>query len=212
MSRRVVFSLLLVAVGMGLFFIWHRFNSPADYANFPPRAGTAWVAFGDSLTAGYGVEPGQDYPSVLGRRLGVNIENHGSAGDTSQDGLNRVEEIVRLNPRVVLLCLGGNDGLRQMSARQMFANLGAIIDRLHQAGAFVVLIGIRSASLFDKNAAGFKKLANEKQVLYAPNILQGLLTDPQLMSDSIHPNEKGYEAIADRLEQVLRPLLPRLLP
>jgi lysophospholipase L1-like esterase len=66
--------------------------------------------------------------------------------------------------------------------------------------------------LFDKNAAGFKKLANEKQVLYAPNILQGLLTDPQLMSDSIHPNEKGYEAIADRLEQVLRPLLPRLLP
>ena len=196
---------------MGLFFIWHRFNRSADYANFPPRAGTAWVAFGDSLTAGYGVEAGQDYPSVLGRRLGVNIENHGSAGDTSEDGLNRVEEIVRLNPRVVLLCLGGNDGLRQMSARQMFANLGAIIDRLHQAGAFVVLIGIRSASLFDKNETGFKKLANEKQVLYAPNILQGLLTDPRLMSDSVHPNQQGYEAIADRLENVLRPLLPRLL-
>ena len=170
------------------------------------------MAFGDSLTAGYGVEPGQDYPNVLSRRLGVIIENHGSAGDTSQDGLNRVEEIVRLNPRVVLLCLGGNEGLRQMSGRQMFANLGAIIDRLHQAGAFVVLIGIRSASLFDKNESGFKKLANEKQVLYAPNILQGLLTDPHLMADSIHPNDKGYEAIADRLEKVLRPLLPRLLP
>src|SRR6185295_15443060 len=161
MSRRVVFSLLLVAVGMGLFFIWHRSNRSADYANFPPRSGTAWVAFGDSLTTGYGAEPGQDYPSVLGRRLGVSIENHGSAGDTSQDGLNRVAEIVRLNPRVVLLCLGGNDGLRQM-----FANLGAIIDRLHQTGAFVVLIGIRSASLFDKNETGFKKLAKEKHLLY----------------------------------------------
>ena len=212
MSRRVVLSLLLVAVGMGLLFIWYRFNRAADYANLPPRSGTAWVAFGDSLTAGYGVEPGQDYPSVLGRRLGVKIENHGGTGDTSQDGLNRVEEIVGLNPRVVLLCLGGNDGLRQMSARQMFANLSAMIDRLHQAGAFVVLIGIRSASLFDKNEAGFKKLAKEKQVLYVPNLLQGLLADPRLMSDSIHPNQQGYEAIADRLEKVLRPLLPRLLP
>jgi len=76
----------------------------------------------------------------------------------------------------------------------------------------VVLIGIRSASLFDQNETGFKKLAKEKQVLYVPNILQGLLTDPHLMSDSIHPNEQGYEAIADRLEKVLRPLLPRLLP
>jgi lysophospholipase L1-like esterase len=197
---------------MGLFFIWHPSKHSTDYANFPPRSGTAWVAFGDSLTAGSGAEPGQDYPSVLGRRLGVNIENHGNAGDTSQDGLNRVEEIVRLNPRVVLLCLGGNDGLRQMSAGRMFANLGAIIDRLHQTGAFVVLIGIRSASLFDKNETGFEKLAKEKQLLYVPNILQGLLTDPHLMSDSIHPNEQGYEAIADRLEKVLRPLLPRLLP
>ena len=212
MSRRAVLSLLLAAVGMGLFFIWHQSERSAAYANFPPRSGTAWVAFGDSLTAGYGAEPGQDYPSVLGRRLGVNIENHGSAGDTSQDGLNRVAEIVRLHPRVVLLCLGGNDGLRQMSARQMFANLGAIIDRLHQTGAFVVLIGIRSASLFDKNETGFKKLAKEKHLLYVPNILQGLLTDPHLMSDSIHPNEQGYEAIANRLEKVLRPLLPKLLP
>src|SRR6266511_4783951 len=106
MSRRVVLSLLVAAVGMVLLFMWHRANRLADYANFPPRAGMAWVAFGDSLTAGYGAEPGQDYPSVLGRRLGVKIENHGSAGDTSQDGLDRVEEIVRLNPRVVLLCLG----------------------------------------------------------------------------------------------------------
>jgi acyl-CoA thioesterase-1 len=208
----VLLWLLLVAVGTGLFFIWYGSNRSADYANFPPRSGTAWVAFGDSLTAGYGAEPGQDYPSVLGRRLGVNIVNQGSAGDTSQDGLNRVEEIVRLNPRVVLLCLGGNDGLRQMSPSQMFANLGGIIDRLHQAGAFVVLIGIRSASLFDKNETGFKELAEEKQLLYVPNMLQGLVTNPRLMSDSIHPNERGYEAIADRLEKVLRPLLPRLLP
>jgi lysophospholipase L1-like esterase len=212
MSKRVVRWLLLIVVGMGLFFIWHRSKSSANYANFPPRAGTVWVAFGDSLTSGYGADEGKDYPTVLGQRLGVKIENHGTSGETSQDGLNRVEEIVRLNPRVVLLCLGGNDGLRQMSARQMFANLGAIIDRLHEAGAFVVLIGVRSASLFDKNETGFKKLAQEKQLLYVPNILEGLLTDPRLMSDSIHPNEQGYEAIADRLEKVLRPLLPRLLP
>lgn len=180
------------------------------YVNFPPTAAGPWIAFGDSLTAGYGAEAGNDYPTVLGKKLGVPIENAGRNGETSKDGLNRVEALAQRNPRVVLLCFGGNDALQQVSREETFSNLGSIIDRLHHQGTFVVLLGIRSATLRDKNASWFKQLAREKHVLYVPNILDGVLTHPDLMSDEVHPNDKGYALIADRIAQVLQPLLPQL--
>ena len=124
--------------------------------------------------------------------------------------MNRLEEIVRLQPRVVLLCLGGNDGLQQLPMEKTFANLSAIIDRLQSSGSFVVLIGVRSASISDRYASHFKKLAKEKRVLFVPNILSGILGTPNLMSDYVHPNEDGYKAIAERLEKILTPLLPKL--
>ena len=93
----------------------------------------------------------------------------------------------------------------------MFANLGAMIDRLHAQGSFVVLIGIRGAGLMgDANADGFKGLAAEKEVKHIPNFLDGLLSQPSLMSDYVHPNDAGYAKIAERLEKELRPLLPKL--
>src|SRR6266446_10233470 len=167
----------------------------------PPRATGPWIAFGDSLTAGYGAEPGHDYPTLLGRRLGVEIKNFGHYGETSRNGLDRVESVAALNPRVVLLSLGGNDALQQLPPEQIFRNLAAIIGRLQQQGAFVILIGIRSTTIRDKNASRFKKLARETRVFYVPDILAGILTHPQLMSDYVHPNDKGYEAIAGRLEK-----------
>ena len=178
--------------------------------NFPPTAIGPWVAFGDSLTEGYGASEGNNYPALLGSRLGVRIINKGRSGDTTAEGLTRVEEVLQLQPRVVLLCLGGNDSLNQESKKQTFANLAAIIDSLRQNGSFVVLIGIRSASLRDRNESYFRQLADEKQVLYIPNILKGVAFKPIYMSDAIHPNDEGYKQIAIRLEKVLRPLLPKL--
>jgi len=124
--------------------------------------------------------------------------------------MNRLDEILRLQPRVVLLCLGGNDGLQQLPTDKTFANLSAIIDRLQAQGSFVVLIGVRSASISDRYASHFKKLAKEKHVLFVPNILSGILGTPNLMSDYVHPNEDGYKAIAERLEKILTPFLPNL--
>jgi acyl-CoA thioesterase-1 len=180
------------------------------YHNFPPAADGPWLAFGDSLTAGYGASPGKDYPTVLGKRLGLKIENHGVVGQTTAGAFGRLENAAQTRPRVVLLCLGGNDGLQGMSRDVMFQNLGKIIDRFHAEGSFVVLIGIRSTTLRDKNEEGFEKLAAQKRVLYLPDMLSGLLTDPRLMSDQIHPNDAGYEKIAERLSAELRPLLPQL--
>src|SRR5438552_15496279 len=133
--------------------------SQTHYANFPPTASGPWIALGDSLTEGFGASEGNSYPAQLSGRLGVAIINKGKSGDTTAGGLNRLGEIIELQPRVVLLCLGGNDSLNQEPKKQTFANLAAMIDQLHQAGTFVVLIGIRSASLRDRNESYFRELA-----------------------------------------------------
>jgi acyl-CoA thioesterase I len=205
---RKIFLILLVALfAVAAWWIWF---AKASYVNLPPTANGTWIAFGDSLTAGYGAEAGNDYPTIVSKKLGVSIENAGRNGETSKDGLNRVEAIAQRNPRVVLLCFGGNDALQQVPREETFANLNSIIDRLQQQGSFVVLIGIRSATLRDKNASWFKRLAREKRVLYVPNILDGVLAHPDLMSDEVHPNEKGYAIIADRIAQMLAPVMPQL--
>jgi lysophospholipase L1-like esterase len=203
-------GILLVVVIVAALAIWWLWPQRISYNDLPPKANGPWVAFGDSLTAGYGAESGNDYPTLLGKKLGFAIENFGRNGETSNDGLNRVEAVTARNPRVVLLCFGGNDALRQIPREETFRNLGTIIDRLEQQGSFVVLIGIRSATLRDKNASWFKQLAKEKHVFYVPNILDGVLTHPNLMSDEVHPNERGYAFIAERIGNELQPLLPQL--
>jgi acyl-CoA thioesterase-1 len=206
--RFVKILTVLLLAGSSL-YIFQKCSS-TTYKNLPPTARGEWIAFGDSLTAGYGAGEGQDYPALLSKDLGVPIRNLGVPGNTTQDGLNRLDQALELQPRVVLLCLGGNDSLRSMTIEKTFANLASIIDRFQQSGSFVVLIGVHSASLRDKNETHFKKLAKEKNAFYIPDILEGVLGIPPLMSDYIHPNEAGYRAIAERLGTILRPLVPRL--
>ncbi len=186
------------------------FSGPPVPVNLPPLATGPWIAFGDSLTQGYGASQGQSYPAVLGQNLAIPILNLGVSGETSEDGLRRLDAVAQQRPRVVLLCFGGNDSLKQIPLMSTLDNLGAIIDRLQAEGSFVVLIGIRSASLRDKNEKHFARFAREKGVLYVPDFLRGIAFKPVLMSDAIHPNDEGYRLFATRLEKVLRPLLPRL--
>jgi lysophospholipase L1-like esterase len=201
----------VLAAGLVVACFWgYRRARGPEYANLPPTGGKAWIAFGDSLTAGTGANPGRDYPAQLAARLGVQIGNFGVPGNTTEDGLVRLPEVLAQRPRVVLLCLGGNDSLRQMPAKATFDNLERIIDQFHQQGAFVILIGVRSASLLDQFESPFRALAKRKRVLYVPDILRGVLLKPDLMSDSLHPNDQGYARIAARLEDALLPLLPKL--
>jgi len=208
MSVKRIAILLLLIGGIVAAFVW--FGGSHDYRNLPPTADGPWVAFGDSLTEGHGASPGNDYPALLGMRLGVDIQNLGKTGETSEDGLNRVDAVVALKPRVALLCFGGNDALQGKAVSQTTANLGQIIDRLHGEGCFVVLIGIRSASLRDRNESHYKTLAREKEVLYVPDMLKGLAFKPIYMSDAIHPSDAGYARIAERLEKALKRVMPKL--
>lgn len=207
--KRLLAVATVLALGLGLFV---TFRSERRYVNFPPANGTTWVAFGDSLTSGQGASEGNDYPAVLGKKLGIPILNLGTPGATTQNALGKVDEVLNAKPRVVLLCFGGNDTLNGVPHQQTFGNLTRIIDQLQQAGAFVVLLGIRTASVRDKYRSEFNKLAKQKRVLLVPNILDGVLGNPGLMSDYVHPNDQGYAAIAERLETALAPLLPELSP
>ena len=208
-SRRNLLLFSLLALAILIYLLWP--GAHWRFHNLPPTATGPWVAFGDSLTAGYGAGDGGGYPAQLSKRLGFPIENLGEPGETSADGLKRIADVEALNPRVVLLCFGGNDVLRSLPRSQMYANISAMIDRLHARGSFVVLIGIRGPSVIgDANAKGFKELAEQKEVKHVPNILDGILSQPSLMSDYVHPNDAGYAKIAERLEKELKPLLPKL--
>jgi acyl-CoA thioesterase I len=209
MSLKRIILIVILAAGVLGAYLWFTGES-RDYTNFPPAATGPWIAFGDSLTEGYGASTGHDYPTLLGQRLGIAIQNHGRSGETSSDALKRVDEIVALEPRVVLLCFGGNDSLQGEPASRTFGNLAQLIDRFHARGTFVVLIGIRTASLRDRNEKQFGKLAREKRVLYVPDMLKGLAFRPIYMSDAIHPNDAGYARIAERLEKALSPIAVKI--
>lgn len=208
-SRRTLVIAAILLLGFVALWFWR--GRGWDYQNLPPRAAGPWVAFGDSLTEGFGANPGGDYPSQLGTRLGVKIQNMGVSGETSADGLRRLSQVEDFQPRVVLLCFGGNDVLRNVPREEMISNVGAMIDRLLARGSFVVLIGIRSASLVgDRNAGIFKDLAREKGVLYVPDILDEVFSTPSMMSDYVHPNDAGYARIAEKIEKALGPVLSKL--
>jgi acyl-CoA thioesterase I len=211
LSRRKLLTLVTLVLLASIAFVWRKCDASYDFVNLPPRAAGPWIAFGDSLTEGFGATAGNDYPSVLSRRIGVPIQNAGVSGETSSDGLKRLEAVENSSPRVVLLCFGGNDVLQGLPRDRMIANIREMIDRLQARGTFVVLLGIRgSGALGDRNAKAFQQLAREKQVLLVPNILDGLLTSPSMMSDYVHPNDAGYAKIAERVEEVIAPLLSQL--
>lgn len=208
-SRRTLILLVTSLLCVVAVVLWNRRSW--ELTNLPPRATGPWVAFGDSLTQGYGAATGADYPTQLGKRLGITIENWGVSGETSADGLRRLPQVEELEPRVVLLCFGGNDVLQNRRREQMIANVATMIDRLQARGSFVVLIGIRGASLVgDRNASAFRDLAREKKVLFVPDILDDIFNSPAFMADYVHPNEAGYGKIAERIEESLRPVLEKL--
>jgi acyl-CoA thioesterase-1 len=178
------------------------------------------VAFGDSLTAGFGVASEDAYPSRLERRLrdegyAYRVVNAGVSGDTTAGGLRRVDWVLKAKPRIVILELGANDGLRGLSPERTRDNLAQIIERLRAAGATVVLAGMRVPPNYgDEYArafgAVFPDLAARYQLPLIPFFLDGVATDPSLnQSDGLHPTADGYRVIVDRIWPRIRPLLTR---
>lgn len=195
----------VVAIATALVIIFFSGPTVVDW----PEKGTAVIAFGDSLVTGYGVNTiGDDFVSLLSKRTGKSIINAGSNGDTTASALSRLDrDVLSHDPRIVIVLVGGNDALRQIPVEETFKNLGTIVDRVHEKGAAVVLVGVKGSLLGDKYDTEFKKLAKEKKVNFVPNILDGIFGHPDLMADGIHPNGAGHAIMTDRIEPILKKLL-----
>jgi lysophospholipase L1-like esterase len=189
--------LLLVA---GFFF----FDGTPDIPK-PTREGPI-VAFGDSLVYGIGSSRG-GFVKILEESIGEPIVNKGVPGDTTESGLLRLGEVIALKPRIVIVLLGGNDYLKRVPHDETFANLASIIERLQNDGAAVLLLGVRGGVLRDNFAERYEMLAEEYNTAYVHDVLEETLGAPGYMDDQIHPNDRGYRVIADRIQPVLAAML-----
>lgn len=205
MAKKIIGFLLLVLVGV--WAAWRFVDRSYPIVNPQPR-GKQIIAFGDSLTAGTGASDGHDYPAVLSQLIGVPVLNRGVPGDTTEAALARLEnDVLGADPKIVIVCLGGNDSLQRLPSEKTFANLRRIIESIQDRGTLVVLAGVHSASWTDQFDPRFKKIAKEKGCVFVPNVLHGILDDPAKRSDQIHPNDDGYKMIAERIAVALRPYL-----
>ncbi len=181
-------------------------------------AGTLLVV-GDSISAGLGLEPGQGWVDLLERRLAerglkYHVVNASISGDTSAGGLARLPALLAGSaPELVIIELGGNDGLRGQSLQQLQKNLAAMIDRVSSGGAQVVLLGMRLPPNYGaRYALAFSQvytaLAEEKQVSLVPFFLDGVGGVPGMMqADGIHPTAEAQPKMLDNLWPALEPLL-----
>lgn len=175
---------------------------------FVPEDGVI-LCFGDSLTYGTGSSPGMDYPSRLSVMLGRPVINAGRPGDTTAGALERLDQDVLSHaPALVLITLGGNDLKNRLPYDQAFANLGAIITRIRQeTGALVVVGGIRVPFVGRDLAHGYERVCRETGAVLVPDVYEGIFGRRKLMSDPIHPNDKGYRIMAERFHEAIRPYL-----
>ncbi len=192
---------LVVVLLVPVLYFWPRTATRWPVTNDPPESGTAIIAFGDSLTAGYGLPSEDSYPSQLSTILGKEIINAGIPGETTADALRRIDhDVLDRDPRIVLVCLGGNDMLRKMPIATQFTNLRRIVTQIQQKGALVILIGIEGNILYPGDYdREYQRLAEETGCVYIPNFLKSIIGHHDLMHDSIHPNGKGYAVFVERL-------------
>ena len=176
------------------------------------------IAFGDSLTAGLGVSPEQSYPTQLQKQLDTlgyhyQVLNAGVSGDTSAGGLRRVSWVLAGKPRVVILELGGNDGLRGLGLPETRSHLDAIIRQLKDARVQVILAGMKLPPNYgEEYTARFEAIYRDLAQLHGlpliPFLLEGVGGEKSLnQADGIHPTGDGYRIV---VENVLRSLLPVL--
>lgn len=194
--------------------------APKPTAATPVADAPVIVALGDSLTAGYGLAQSQAWPALVQARLDAEgyryrIVNAGVSGDTSAAGLARLDWQLRQKPAILVLELGGNDGLRGLPVEHTRKNLGETIARSKAAGAAVILAGMQvppnmGADYTEAFRAMFPALAAEHEVPLIPFLLEGVAGDPRLnQPDGIHPTAEGQKLLAETVWQTLRPLLKR---
>jgi acyl-CoA thioesterase I len=180
------------------------------------------LVFGDSISAGYGLaRADRGWVALLQTRLkdqeyGYGVVNASVSGETTAGGLARLPRALELHhPKIVILELGGNDGLRALPIAQMRANLQHMVELSAAAGAQVLLLGMRippnyGPDFTEQFRRCYSDLARDQKLPLVPFLLNGIALDPALMqADGVHPNESAQPKLLDNVWPSLQPLLPR---
>jgi len=168
--------------------------------------GATVVAFGDSLTYGTGVAPTtESYPAVLANLTGLKVIRSGVPGEISAAGLRRLPKVLAdESPELVIICHGGNDVLRQLSAIKTEQNLRAMIKMARQSGAEVVLVAVPRFGLFPSAWDYYEDIAEDLNVPVEFDVISDLQRNPGMKSDQVHFNQTGYRLMAEALADLLR--------
>ncbi len=209
-SSRINWKTASAATAVVLLLIWALWPSPYSKVRNLQSRGSNVIAFGDSLTAGYGASAGEDYPSRLSSLIGVQVVNAGVSRDTTEVALARIDnDVLSHDPRIVIVGLGGNDFLRSVEISTTETNLRTIIRKIHAAGAMVILLGFNFPSLSANYEKMYERVAGKEGCLLVPRILRGIITDSSLKSDEIHPNGRGYQIMAERVAGPCKKLISK---
>jgi lysophospholipase L1-like esterase len=195
----------LVSVGIIILLGYRIFLAP-EKDNTALSLGDTIVCFGDSLTSGTGASKGMDYPSQLSKMISKPVINAGVPGDTTASALKRLDQdVLSRLPDMVLITLGGNDLKNGISKDVAFENLKNIVESIQNQGAQVIIGGLKFPLRDRGFGKGYEELAGETGAILIPNILKNVIGIRQLMSDPIHPNDAGYQIVAERFYDAMLP-------
>lgn len=166
---------------------------------------TKILAFGDSLTYGYGVSKDLSYPSKLSELLHVEVFNEGISGEFSEQGLARLPALLeKYKPQILVLCHGANDILKRNDLKPTKENLTKMVLLAKEKGIFVLLIGVPSYDILTFNVPSlYYEVAKENNLLFEDKILEKIFESENLKSDLVHPNQQGYELMAKGIAKLL---------
>ena len=169
------------------------------------QSGDVLLAFGDSLTFGTGATPAESYPAVLERSIGRKVVNAGVPGETSAEGLARLPGVLdEVQPKLLILCHGGNDFLRRLGEAKAAENVRAMIRLARERNVPVILLATPKPGLPPSVPAFYAEIAAELGVPFDDAVIKAVVFDNRLKSDMVHPNAKGYAQIAAALRDVLK--------
>ena len=162
------------------------------------------LAFGDSLTFGYGADKDQSYPAQLSKLIHMKVINEGINGELSREGLLRLKPLLNnYQPQLLLLCHGANDILQKLDHDKMAANLRAMTKLAQDKNIQVIMIAVPDINTSLTPLKQYQQVAEQMNIIVENNLLSNLLNQPSLHIDNIHPNHLGYQKMAEAIANLL---------
>jgi len=201
-SMKYLLGVLIALVGV---YVFMKEGNQTTQEKIVLDKSSVVLAFGDSLTYGFGAPKEYSYPSILERKTSLEIVNAGINGEVSSQGLARLKTILSKREfDLVILCHGGNDLIKKLPQNNLKSNLLEMIRLIQNNGAKVLFVGVANFEMFDfETNEVYDQIAQETGVVYDGITLQKVESDRSLKSDYVHPNAKGYEVMANAFYEKL---------